>query len=138
MIVLTRCYRFPAAHVLAQPAFPADENERIFGKCANPAGHGHDYAVEVSVTGPVDPETGQIIAPGVLDEIFEDSVVARYGHTMLNDVPPFGDLVPTAENIAVVIHDQLARAVARRSAARLAHVRVVETPRNSAELGEIR
>jgi 6-pyruvoyltetrahydropterin/6-carboxytetrahydropterin synthase len=137
LIVLTRRYRFPAAHVLAQPSFSARENERIFGKCANPGGHGHDYEVELSVTGPVDPETGQIVAPGLLDEIFEEAVVSRYAHTMLNDVAPFGALVPTAENIAVVLRDRLAAAVAQRSAARVAHVRVVETPRNSAEVGDV-
>ncbi len=137
MILLTRRYRFPAAHVLAQPAFSADRNEAIYGKCANPAGHGHDYAVEVSVAGPLDPETGQIVAPGVLDEIFEEAVAARYAHRMLNDEAPFGALVPTAENIALAIREQLAEAVAHRSQARVAHVRVVETPRNAAECGEI-
>lgn len=138
MIVVTRRYRFPAAHVLAQPAFSREENDRIFGKCANPAGHGHDYEVEVSVTGPVDEETGQIIAPHTLDEIFDDVVVSRYAHTLLNDVEPFRDVVPTAENIAAALFEALRDAVAHRSPARLAHVRVVETPRNSAELGEIR
>ena len=60
MVVLTRRFRFPAAHVLAQPAYSRAENLRIYGKCANPAGHGHDYEVEVSVTGPIDPESGRI------------------------------------------------------------------------------
>lgn len=135
MILLTRRYRFPAAHVLAQPSFSTERNLEIYGKCANEAGHGHDYAVEVSVSGPLDPDTGQIVAPGVLDEIFEEAVAARFAHRMLNDEAPFGALVPTAENIAVVIRDLLAEAVAHRSRARVAHVKVVETPRNSAELG---
>ena len=138
MIAVTRRYSFPAAHVLAQPAFSDEENRRIFGKCANPNGHGHDYEVEVSVTGPVDPETGQIIAPALLDEIFAETIRARYEHRMLNETAPFGDLVPTAENIAVVCYDLLGEAVANRSSARIANVRVVETPRNFVELGEIR
>jgi 6-pyruvoyltetrahydropterin/6-carboxytetrahydropterin synthase len=137
-MVLTRRYRFAAAHVLAQPAFSSEENDRIYGKCANPAGHGHDYEVEVSVAGALDPDTGQIVAPGVLDEIFEDTIGSRYAHRLLNDEAPFGALVPTAENIAIVLRDLLSEAVSHRSQARLAHVRVVETPRNSAELGEIR
>ena len=77
MIYLTRRYSLAAAHILAQPSFSPAENERIFGKCANPAGHGHDYGFEVSVTGPVDAETGQIMAPGLLDEIFEEAVARR-------------------------------------------------------------
>ncbi len=138
MIILTRRYRFAAAHVLAQPAFSSQENARIFGKCANPGGHGHDYEVEVSVAGPLDPETGQIIAPRTLDEIFEDTIVARFAHTMLNDVTPFDTLVPTAENIAAVSHRLLHEVVSRRSTARVVHVRVVETPRNFAEIGDAR
>jgi 6-pyruvoyltetrahydropterin/6-carboxytetrahydropterin synthase len=138
LIVLTRRYRFAAAHVLTQPEFPPEKNERIFGKCANPAGHGHDYEIEVSLTGPIDDETGQMIAPGVLDEIFHETVEARYGHRMLNDVPPFGDLVPTAENIARVCHEVLDEAVSQRSSARVAHVRIIETPRNHAAFGEMR
>lgn len=137
MIYLTRRYNLAAAHVLSQPAFSAEENEEIFGKCANPAGHGHDYAFEVSVTGPMDSETGQIIAPGLLDEIFEEAVARRFSHRLLNDQEPFGSLVPTAENIARVCHEALAHGVENRSAARLAHLRVTETPRNFVEQGEI-
>jgi 6-pyruvoyltetrahydropterin/6-carboxytetrahydropterin synthase len=137
LIVLTRRYRFAAAHVLAQPTFSREENERIFGKCANPAGHGHDYELEVSLTGPLDEETGQIIAPGLLDEIYSETLGARYAHRMLNDVAPFDELVPTAENIARVCYDVLADAVSKRSHARLAHVRIIETPRNHAEYGEM-
>jgi 6-pyruvoyltetrahydropterin/6-carboxytetrahydropterin synthase len=138
LIILTRRYRLAAAHVLAQPAFSAGENVRIFGKCANPGGHGHDYEFEISVAGPLDPETGQIIAPRTLDEIFEDTIAARFAHTMLNDVEPFDTLVPTAENIAAVSHALLQDVVAHRSAARVVHVRVVETPRNFAEIGDVR
>ncbi|MFP6641511.1 MAG: 6-carboxytetrahydropterin synthase [Myxococcota bacterium] len=137
MIYLTRRYRFPAAHVLANPAFEPAENERIFGKCANPAGHGHDYELAVSVTGPVDGETGQIIAPGLLDEIFQETVAARFAHRMLNEVEPFSKLVPTAENISRVCHDLLSEAVAHRSSARLAHVQVVETQQNFVDQGEL-
>jgi 6-pyruvoyltetrahydropterin/6-carboxytetrahydropterin synthase len=137
VIYLTRRYSLAAAHVLAQPSFSADENDRIFGKCANPGGHGHDYGFEVSVTGPLDEETGQIIAPGLLDEIFEEAVARRFSHRLLNEEVPFGSLVPTAENIARVCSAALAETVENRSTARLAQLRVTETPRNFVEHGEL-
>jgi 6-pyruvoyltetrahydropterin/6-carboxytetrahydropterin synthase len=130
VIRLTRIYRFPAAHVLAQPAFSDERNREIFGKCANPSGHGHDYAVEVSVEGPVDEESGQIIPTELLDRIFDASIRDHYSHRMLNEVEPFGQLVPTAENIAVVAFNELAAAVRERSTAHVAEIRVTETGRN--------
>jgi 6-pyruvoyltetrahydropterin/6-carboxytetrahydropterin synthase len=131
VIALTRRYRFPAAHVLRHPALPDAENERIYGKCANPAGHGHDYGIEVTVSGAPDPRTGFLVPPEVLDAIVAERVLARFDHRLLNDDPLFaGARVPTAENIAIAIHGELADEIARRSAARLARVRVVETPRN--------
>ena len=71
MISLTRRYALPAAHVLAHPSLSAKENDRIYGKCANPLGHGHDYGLEVSVSGPIDPLSGRIVDPEVLDAIVE-------------------------------------------------------------------
>ena len=139
MIRLTRRYRFPAAHVLCNPSLPEEENRRIFGKCANPQGHGHDYGVEVSVEGPLDAETGGLVSLELLDAIFDEAVRERFSHRMLNEVSPFaGGPVPTAENIAVVVHDALAEPIARRSGARLAAVRVIETERNTFEYGEMR
>jgi len=136
VIRVTRCYRFPAAHVLANPALPDGENRRIFGKCANPSGHGHNYGVEVSVTGEVDPETGQVIPVEDLDAIFDEAVRGPLSHHLLNDLDSFRGLVPTAENIARVVHDRLAPVVAARGHARLAAVRIVETARNAAEYGD--
>ncbi len=136
MIELTRRYSFPAAHRLAQPEFSDEENQRIFGKCANAAGHGHDYGIEVSVGGEVDEENGQLIDLALLDRIFEEALERHWAYRMLNEVEPFGQLVPTAENIARVAYDELARAVAERSDARVVRVRVVETPRNHAIYGE--
>jgi len=139
VISLTRCYRFPAAHVLAIRSASDAENRRLYGKCANPAGHGHDYGVEVTVAGPVDERTGRIIDPARLDALFEECVGRRLAHRMLNDVPLFAErgLVPTAENIARVVFDELAEPVAAGGAARLARVRVVETRRNSFVYGEM-
>lgn len=138
MIHLTRCYRFPAAHVLASTALSDQENERIFGKCANPNGHGHDYGVEVSVSGPLDELTGQIIADDALDRIFRETVGDRFSHRMLNELPEFEARVPTAENILVVLYEVLKTAIERESHARLTGVRLVETSRNSFDQGEMR
>jgi 6-pyruvoyltetrahydropterin/6-carboxytetrahydropterin synthase len=137
LIWLTRRYRFPAAHVLAHPSFTPDENRRIYGKCANAAGHGHNYGIEVCVNGPLDPHSGRVIDPDALDAIFEQRIAARFGHRMLNEDAAFAQLVPTAENLARVIHDELAPAIARAGTARLARVRVAETRRNSFVYGEL-
>ena len=131
MIDVTRRYRFPAAHVLCQPALSEEENRRLYGKCANPNGHGHDYGVEVTVTGSVDPRCGSVVEPELLDAIFDERVRERFSHRHLNDDPLFATRVPTAENFAAAIYDRLASAVRERSGARLARVRVIETRKNS-------
>jgi 6-pyruvoyltetrahydropterin/6-carboxytetrahydropterin synthase len=134
---LTRRYRFPAAHVLARRDFTPERNLSTYGKCANPAGHGHNYGIEVTVTGPLDPRSGRIIEPEALDAIFESRVAARFAHRMLNDDPAFAERVPTGENLALVIHAELAPALERAGSARLARVRVVETRRNSFVYGDL-
>ncbi len=134
---VTRRYRFPAAHVLAHPSFTPEKNRSVYGKCANPAGHGHNYGIEVTVTGPLDPRSGRIMDPDALDAIFERQITARFGHRMLNEDPAFAQRVPTAENLARVVHDELAPAIASAGTARLARVRVVETRRNSFVYGEL-
>lgn len=135
MIALTRCYGFAAAHVLRCDAYSEEENVAVFGKCANPNGHGHNYGVEVTVTGPLDARTGRIIEPELLDRIFDERVGSRFARTMLNDDPAFAERVPTAENIARVIHERLATEIARRSTAELLRVHVVETRNNSCTTG---
>lgn len=138
MIALTRRYRFPAAHVLASPAFSPEQNERIYGKCANPAGHGHDYGLEVTVTGEVDPRSGSVCDRDALDTLVQERVLSRFAHRLLNEDPAFTGpgRVPTAENIAVVIHDALAPGVAA-AGARLLRVRVQETRRNAFVYGDL-
>lgn len=138
MIAVTRCYRFPAAHVLRSAELSDAENERIYGKCANPNGHGHDYGVEVTVAGPVDPRTGWIVDPDWLDALVRDRVLARLAYRLLNEDPAFHARVPTAENIALFVEEALAAPIAERGAGRLARVRVVETRRNVFETGGIR
>ncbi len=137
VVAVTRRYTFPAAHVLRHPSFSDQENQRVYGKCANPAGHGHEYGIEVTVTGPLDDRLGWVINPSVLDAIFDSQVRARFAHCLLNDDPVFRSQVPTAENLAQVIYASLAESLADRSSARLAEVRVVETRRNSFSYGDV-
>lgn len=135
MITVTRHYEFPAAHLLVHPSFSDAENRRVYGKCANPNGHGHDYGVDVTVTGPIDARSGRLIEPALLDAIFDERVHSRFAHRTLNDDAAFRERVPTAENIAVVIHEELAAAIAEASGAELVRVRVRETRKNSFAYG---
>ncbi|MEN8183884.1 MAG: 6-carboxytetrahydropterin synthase [Myxococcota bacterium] len=135
MIALTRRYRFPAAHVLRHPDLSDAENDRVYGKCAHPSGHGHDYGLEVTVAGPVDPRTGAVVALEELDALVHEHVLDRFSHVLLNDLEPFHHLVPTAENIAQVIHEALSGPVSARSGASLLGVRLVETRRNWFDYG---
>jgi 6-pyruvoyltetrahydropterin/6-carboxytetrahydropterin synthase len=103
----------------------------VYGKCANPAGHGHNYRVEVAVEGDLDPKTGRVLPEGMIDALVESRVLRPLDGKFLNrDVPEFVQVVPTAENIARHIWDTLAREV---TPARLASVRLVETRNNSVE-----
>ena len=136
MIALTRRYRFPAAHVLRSERFSDEENRRVYGKCAHPNGHGHDYGLEVTVTGPLDARTGAIVPVAELDELVRRRVLERLGHRLLNDDPWFAESVPTAENIARAVRGELDAALAERGAARVARVRLQETRRNAFECGE--
>lgn len=137
MIRLTRRYEFPAAHVLSHPSLSAEENERIYGKCANPNGHGHNYGIEVTLEGPIDPLDGRIVDPDLLDSLFEEFIGSRLAHRMLNEHGWFRDRVPTAEAIAEVIHRELGKPVARRTTAQVTAIRVVETRKNSFVHGEM-
>jgi 6-pyruvoyltetrahydropterin/6-carboxytetrahydropterin synthase len=138
MLELTRRYRLPAAHVLANPALSTAENDEIFGKCANEHGHGHNYGFEVTITGPVDSRTGQILETERLDAIFEEKIAGRYSHKLLNGCEAFDALVPTTENFARIVYQDLAPAIEREGTARLVRVRLTETPRNFFEYGDPR
>lgn len=98
---LTRAVEFPAGHRYHRPEWTEEENRRVFGKCAAPGGHGHSYRCEVTVEGPVDPETGMVMDLGRLDRILEDRILEPMDHAFLNDLPEFEDgRVPTTENLA--------------------------------------
>jgi len=137
VISVSRRYQFVAAHLLRQPQLSDAENERIYGKCANPNGHGHNYGLEVTITGPVNPDTGRIIQTERLDEIVRHRVLERFDHAMLNHDPLFLRVVPTAENIAMAVHGQLESAFAGQEGARLLHVRILEPGRNHFDYGEM-
>ena len=137
MIELTRRYRFSAAHILCHESLTPEQNRRVFGKCANPGGHGHNYGLEVTVAGPVDERTGELMNRERLDGIVEDRVLRRFGHRMLNDDELFRDRVPTAENIADAIFARLEGAIAQAGSVRLRRVRLLETRKNAFVYGEM-
>src|SRR6202166_3155333 len=124
---LTRRYRFSASHRLNSNALTPDENARLYGKCNNPFGHGHDYVLDVSVEGPVD-ASGQIVGREALDALVEQQVLDRVDHRNLNcDLPELRDRVATTENLASAIESMLTRKWTLP--ARLARVRISETAR---------
>lgn len=133
MTRLVRRCDFSAAHVLARPEWTYERNRRVYGKCANPAGHGHNYTAELVFEGPLDPRTGHLLDPARLDALLRERVIGPLDGRFLNrDVPAFAHAVPTAENIARHIWDTLAGGV---SPARLVGVRLIETRNNSVEYG---
>ncbi|HEX5417503.1 MAG TPA: 6-carboxytetrahydropterin synthase, partial [Chloroflexota bacterium] len=124
---LTRAYTFSAAHRLHEPALSDAENQSRFGKCNNPHGHGHDYRLDVTVSGPLDPQTSMVVDLACLDEAVQAKVIARLDHRHLNhEVPPFDQLNPTSENVLRVIWGWLEAACP----APLVEHALYETPRN--------
>ena len=108
MVRLTRKYHFSTAHRLHSKQLSDEENEALFGKCNNPYGHGHNYYLEVTVSGEVDPVTGMITDLGQLDKTVEETILQKFDHKHLNlDTEEFKDLNPTSENVAIVIWDLL-------------------------------
>ena len=129
-VELARRYRFAASHRLHTDRLSDEENARVFGKCANPYGHGHNYVLEVSVSGNVDPATGMIANLAELDRFVEREVIEEFDHHSLNeDVAAFRDVVPTTENLCIEIFERLERF----PRAKLERVRVQETANNSFE-----
>jgi 6-pyruvoyltetrahydropterin/6-carboxytetrahydropterin synthase len=129
---LTRRYRFAASHRLHTDALSVEENARLYGKCNNPFGHGHDYVLDVTVAGPVD-ASGQIVNRQALDTLVQEQVLARLDHRNLNcDVPELKHQVATTENLASAIEKMLT--AQWTLPASLARVRISETERNTFEL----
>ena len=129
-VELGRRYRFAASHRLNSPQLSEEENYRVFGKCNNPHGHGHNYIVEVALSGEVDPATGMIANLIDLDAFVERQVLEEFDHRSLNeDVPAFREKVPTTENLCIEIF----RRLKNFPYAHLERVRIQETGNNSFE-----
>ena len=129
-IELGRRYCFAASHRLHSKKLSAEENSRVYGKCNSPYGHGHNYVVEISVSGPVDPATGMIANLADLDGFVEREVIEVFDHRSLNDeVAAFRDKVPTTENVCIEIYERLKQF----PKAKLERVRIEETANNSFE-----
>lgn len=126
MVLLTRKAEFSAAHYYYIEAWSQQENERIFGKCANRNGHGHNYTLEVTVAGEVDPVSGFVVDLKALKDVIEREVIQAYDHRHLNlEVPEFRHAMPTTENIAIAVWKRLQSKIPN---ARLQRVRVYEMP----------
>jgi 6-pyruvoyltetrahydropterin/6-carboxytetrahydropterin synthase len=138
MFRVTRRYAFAASHRLHSPQLGEEENRRIYGKCNNPYGHGHNYLIEVSARGPVDEASGTVINVAKLDELVHRQVLEPFANRNLNmDTDAFQRVVPTSENVAAEICRRLKRhwgAAFPGDWPKLEKIRIAETERNIFEL----
>jgi 6-pyruvoyltetrahydropterin/6-carboxytetrahydropterin synthase len=132
-LTLTRRYRFAASHRLHSAQFTEEQNRRLYGKCSNPHGHGHNYVLEVTIAGPVDPSTGMIANLGDLDPFVRIQVLDPFDCKNLNEqVAEFRDCVPTTENVA----REIFRRLQTFPNAHVERVRIEETSKNSFEVAD--
>lgn len=125
VIYLTRRAEFSASHYYHNPDFSPEENRRIFGKCSNPHGHGHNYTLEITVAGEIDPATGMVLNIKDLKKLLEAEVLDAMDHKFLNaEVPAFAASIPTTENLALEIWRRLA---SKLTFGKLHRVRLYET-----------
>ena len=131
MVRLTQSFEFSASHRLFRPDFTDQQNLQVFGKCSNPAGHGHNYVLEVTVRGKPEGQAGTVLDVGSLDKLVKSHVIDDFDHKNLNlECPEFASMNPTVENIALVIWNRLHL---RFDRCKLHSVRVWETPKTCAE-----
>ena len=129
VVTMTRLYTFSAAHRLYNPQLSDEENRAIYGKCANPYGHGHDYRLEITVRGVPNPITGMVMNITELDALVQAEVLRHLDHKYLNEeTPPFDHIPPTSENLVAFIVERLTPHL--QGNARLHRVRLWETPRS--------
>ena len=127
-VTVSRKAHFNAAHRLYRKDWSDEQNDAIFGKCSNPNFHGHNYELIVSVTGPIDSDTGYVMDMKVLKDYITSEVEDAFDHKNLNiEVPEFADTIPTAENIVVVIYNKLKKILTSEQSM---EVVLYETPRN--------
>ncbi len=124
---LSRRYYFSAAHRLNSEAYDAERNQVVFGKCNNPHGHGHNYTVQVTLSGPVDPATGMVCNLADLDGFARENLIERFDHTNLNTLDCFQNTVSTTENLSIEVY----RIFQLFTAAHLERVHVEETSNNT-------
>lgn len=136
MIELTRRATFSASHYYWNDDWSPEKNEQVFGRCARRNGHGHNYTLEVTVSGEPDPVTGFVVDLKWLKDVIEDDVLAAWDHRHFNlEVPEFlhSKQIPTTENIAIAAWKRLEVPVNKAGGARLTRIRVYETPEIFAE-----
>jgi 6-pyruvoyltetrahydropterin/6-carboxytetrahydropterin synthase len=126
-VALTRRYQFSAAHRLHSPALSEEDNRKVFGKCNNPNGHGHNYTVEVTVRGSIHPETGMVTSLDQLDRVVDERVIRRFDHQHLNYDKAFAETVTTGENLVILLWQLLEKAL---PAGTLDRIGLVETRDN--------
>ena len=140
MHYLTRLTEFEASHRYWNLAFSEEENHRTFGKCVSPYGHGHNYGLEVTVTGPIDVRTGMIANLVDLDRVVQETVIERFDHKNLNvEIAEFRQSVPTSEALLMEIHRLLTERWPREAGlagTRLSRIRLQETGKNFFEYTE--
>lgn len=130
-ISIFRKAHFNAAHRLYKPEWSDEKNRSVFGICSNPNFHGHNYELDVKISGELDPETGILMDLKTLKEILEQHVELYFDHKNLNlDLPEFKSKVPTAENICILIYEILRKVISEHLDI---HIRLSETPRNFVE-----
>jgi 6-pyruvoyltetrahydropterin/6-carboxytetrahydropterin synthase len=139
LLCVTRSVRFSAAHRYHRPELSDEQNRELFGACFHPHGHGHNYRVDVSVEGRVDPVTGMVINLAELDALLKEEIVKRFDHRFINyDIDHFAEVVPTCENIALYLGDRLLPLIEATGAGRLARVRVWESDDLYSEIAYLR
>src|SRR5271156_7060715 len=124
---LTRRYHFSASHRLHTDAYDADRNHAVFGKCNNPHGHGHNYTVQITLSGQVDPATGMVCNLADLDSFAQTNLLSRFDHTNLNTLDAFANRVSTTENLSIEVY----RIFQNFPAAHLERVHIEETSNNT-------
>jgi 6-pyruvoyltetrahydropterin/6-carboxytetrahydropterin synthase len=137
VVHLTRRYWFSASHRLHNPSLAESDNRDLYGKCNNPGGHGHNYHLELTVAGPVDPRTGMVVDLGELDGFVRDQILERFDQSHLNEQQNFQQLVPTTENLCLEIHRIVKRGweqLPSAGKATLERVRLEETSSNFFEV----
>jgi 6-pyruvoyltetrahydropterin/6-carboxytetrahydropterin synthase len=129
-VYLTRRYLFAASHRLHNPALSDAQNRETYGKCNHPHGHGHNYFLEVTLSGPIAPQTGMLCDLGAVDSAIRREVLDRFDHQNLNQLPDFSTIIPTTENLAIRVQQILSQAPLP---AHLESIRIEETANNSFE-----